>query len=136
MSVDEQVNPFNVKYSMKCYLPKNPKKWGCKLSTRTGISGYIYNFQVGGGLRSKKPLLGSTSLEAYGDSGFVVLRLTDSLGSEKHQLFPNIYFSLLELLIDLKESKKIWALSTLPILSCATRLNNLSIPNCCHYLFR
>ena len=118
MSVDEQVNPFNVKYSMKCYLPKNPKKWGCKLSTRTGISGYIYNFQVGGGLRSKKPLLGSTSLEAYGDSGFVVLRLTDSLGSEKHQLFPNIYFSLLELLIDLKEFKKIWALSTLNFRRC------------------
>ena len=37
MSVDEQVNPFNVKYSMKCYLPKNPKKWGCELSPRTGI---------------------------------------------------------------------------------------------------
>ena len=86
--------------------------------TQDWNTGYIYNFQVGGGLGSKKPLLGSTSLEACGDSGFVVLLLTDSLGSEKHQLFPNIYFSLLELLIDLKEFKKIWALSTLNFRRC------------------
>lgn len=34
VSVDEQVNPLNVKYSMKCYLPKNPKKVGMQALTQ------------------------------------------------------------------------------------------------------
>ena len=115
MSVDEQVISFKVIYRMKCYLPK---KWGYNLSPKTGISGYIYNFQVGGGLESKEPKLVSTPPKACGDSDFVVLQLTDSLGPEKHQFFFDNYFSLLELLIDLKEFRKIWTLSALNVKCC------------------
>ena len=46
-------------YSMKCYLPKKPKKWGYKFWARARISGYLYNFEVHGGLGSKGAPTGS-----------------------------------------------------------------------------
>ena len=50
MYVDEQVVPFNGLHGMKCYVHKKPKEWGYKFWARAGISSYIYNFEVHGGL--------------------------------------------------------------------------------------
>ena len=97
---------------------KKSKKWGYKLSGRAGISGYIYDFEVDGGLGSNGPRLGSAPPNACGENDFDVLRRTDSLGPERHQLFFDNYFSFLKLLIHLKEIKKIWTLSTLNVKRC------------------
>ena len=72
--VDEQVAPFKEVHSMKCYLPKKPKKWGYKFWARAGISSYIYDFEVHGGLGSKGAPTGSTAPKACGQSDFVILR--------------------------------------------------------------
>ena len=105
--------PFKGVHSMKCYLPKKPNKWDCKFWARAGISGYIYDFEVHGGLGSKGAPTGSTPPKACGVSDFVILRLTDDLGPNMHQLFFVNYIASLQLLIYLKESKKIWAMARL-----------------------
>ena len=86
MSVDEQVVQFKGVHSIKCYLPKKPKKWGYKLWGRVGTSSYIYDFKVHGGLVSKGASVGSKPPKACGESYFVILQLADDFGPNKHQL--------------------------------------------------
>ena len=52
MSVDEQIVPIKSHF-LKRYLPKKPKKLGYKMWTMAGISGYVYDFKVEGGLGNK-----------------------------------------------------------------------------------
>ena len=47
-SVDEQMIPFKGKSSLQRYLPKKPKKWGFKVFSRNGQSGFCYDFEVEG----------------------------------------------------------------------------------------
>lgn len=39
-SVDEQMIPFKGRSSLHRYLPKKPKKWGYKVFSRNGVSGF------------------------------------------------------------------------------------------------
>ena len=112
MSVDEQVVPFKGTHSLKHYLPKKPKKWGYKLWARAEISGYVYDFEVEGGLGSTGPPLGCNPPKKCGESAFMVLRLSADLSPNKHQLFFDNYFASPELMTYLG-TKKIWSLSTL-----------------------
>ena len=52
MSVEEQIVPIKSN-SLKRYLFKKPKKLGYKMWTMPGISGYVYDFEVEGGLGNK-----------------------------------------------------------------------------------
>ena len=45
-AVDEQIIPFKGKSSLRRYLPKKPKKWGFKIFSRSGQSGFCYDFEV------------------------------------------------------------------------------------------
>ena len=113
MSVDEQIVPFKGAHSLKRYLPKKPKKWGYKMWAMAGISGYVYDFELDGGLNTNGPPKGSDPPESCGESGYVVLRLSENLEPRKHQLFFDNYFASPELVDYLGNTKKIWALSTL-----------------------
>ena len=107
MSVDEQIVSFKDSHSLKSYLPKKPKKWGYKIRVMAGISGYVYDFEVEGGLGTKGPP------DSCGESGFIVLRLSKDLRPRKHQLFFDNYFVSPELVDYLGNEKKLWALSAL-----------------------
>ena len=63
MSVDEQVAPFKGVHSMKCYLSKKPKKWGCKFWAR----GYPVTYTILKFMVVWDP-------KACGESDFVILR--------------------------------------------------------------
>ena len=78
-----------------------------------GISGYVYDFEVEGGLGTKGPPNGCYPPNSCGESGFVVLRLAKDLEPGKHQLFFGNYFASPELVDYLGVKRKIWALSTL-----------------------
>lgn len=113
MSIDEQVVPFKGQHSLKRYLPKKPKKWGYKIWARAGISGYVYDFEIEGGLGSKGPPDDCVPPEKCGESDFVVLRLSAELEPLKHELFFDNYFSSPELIRFLAQEKKIWTVATL-----------------------
>ena len=42
-SVDEQINLTKL---LKQCLPKKPNKWGCKIFTRCGVTGMLYNSEI------------------------------------------------------------------------------------------
>nr|XP_004209154.1 piggyBac transposable element-derived protein 2-like [Hydra vulgaris] len=113
MSIDEQVVPFKGAHSLKRYLPKKPKKWGYKIWARAGISGYVYDFEIEGGIGTKGPPPGCNPPKQCGESAFVVLRLSNSLLPFKHTLYFDNYFASPELMIFLRTNYKVWALSTL-----------------------
>ena len=113
MAIDEQMVPFKGHHNLKRYLPKKPKKWGYELWARAGVSGYVYDFEVEGGLGSKGAPAGCDPPVECGESDFVVLRLTSGLDHFKHEMYFDNYFSSPELLRYLKEEKKIWAVATL-----------------------
>ena len=113
LSIDEQMVPFKGKHSLKRYVKNKPKKWGYKMWALAGISGYIYDFQLDGGLGvSGAPISWTDAPKACGESGNVVLRLVEHLPPDKHKVFFDNYFNSPELLKYL-ESKGIWALGTL-----------------------
>ena len=107
MSIDEQVVPFKGQHGLKRYLPKKPKKWGYKIWARAGICGYVYDFEIEGGLGSKGPPNDCVPPEKCSESDFVVLRLSAELEPLKHELFFDNYFSSPELIRFLAQEKKI-----------------------------
>ena len=52
-SVDEQMIPLKGRSSLRKYMPKKPKKWGFKVFSRSGQSGFCYDFEVEGALDPK-----------------------------------------------------------------------------------
>ena len=115
MSIDEQVIPFKGRHGLKRYLPKKPKKWGYKLWARAGgDSGYVYDFEVEGGLGSKGAPKNAVNVpHELGESEFVILRLSEELEELQHELFFDNLFSSPELMKYLSEQKKLWAVATL-----------------------
>ena len=87
ISIDEQVVPFKGKHNLKRYLSKNPKKWGYKLWAHAGLSSYVYDFEVDGGLDSKGVPTNCDPPAECGESDFVVLRLSNDLNQFQHELF-------------------------------------------------
>lgn len=107
-AVDEMMVPFKGQHSAKVYMPKKPVKWGYKLWSRAGVSGYVYNFEVCGEPKAKGPPPNFDDANQYGESEFVVLRMLNDLEPNKHLVFFDNLFSSPELLTYLK-TKQIYS---------------------------
>ena len=97
-AVDEIMVPFKGKSLLRQYLPKKPHKWGFKLWGQSGISGFLYDFDI---YQGKLKSISDTSL---GISADVVVNLTSSL-PDKHnfKVFADNYFTNLPLIVELRK---------------------------------
>ena len=112
LAVDEMMVAFKGRHKLKVYMPAKPTKWGYKIWSLAGVSGYVYNFEIVGEHDRKGAPVGEKALKGIGESGYVDARLTQSLDRGKHKVYFDNYFALPDLLVYLKE-KGIFALSTL-----------------------
>ncbi|KAH8028972.1 hypothetical protein HPB51_021674 [Rhipicephalus microplus] len=48
LAVDEMIVPFKGRHSLKVYMNKKPRKWGYKVWTLAGRSGYVYKIELYG----------------------------------------------------------------------------------------
>eukprot|EP00795_Rhopilema_esculentum_P009826 gene9826-18399_t len=113
VAIDEQVVPFKCHHNLKRYLPK---KLGYKLWAHAGISGYVYDFEVEGGVGSKGAPKDCEPPTECGESDYVVLCLTTGLSHTRCFLIiilPHQPAELFCLLKYLKQERKIWAVATL-----------------------
>ena len=78
---------------------------------RAGMSGYVYDFEVVGSQHAKGPPSG-VNTGKFGESENVVLKLSNALEENKHQLFFDNLFSSPELMVHLA-SLGIFATATL-----------------------
>ena len=76
----------------------------------TGLSGYVYNFEIVSEHDRKGAPVGQKAVKGIGESGYVVAMLTQSLDRGKRKVYFDNYFASLDLLVYLKE-KGIFALS-------------------------
>ena len=108
-SVDEQMIPFKGRSSLRRYLPKKPKKWGFKVFSRNGVSGFCYDFILDGAPDPSREECDSIGFV----SGDIVLRLCSTLPRQmSYKAYFDNYFTFLELLQKLKEWG-IWAVGTM-----------------------
>jgi hypothetical protein len=105
-SVDEMMVPFTGRSSLKQYIKSKPKPWGYKVWVRSGVSGYVYNFEVYQGASGDRP---AKELSLCAD---VVIRLCKGLENNNHKVFFDNLFTTIELLKCLRE-QKIYAIGTL-----------------------
>ncbi|KAL3218436.1 hypothetical protein MRX96_005942 [Rhipicephalus microplus] len=97
LAVGEMIIPFKGRHSLKIYMMKNPKKWGYKVWTLAGRSGYVYKFELyGDNLVSEPTGLQNTN----GESGKIVVRLTK--GCAGKEVFCDNFFASAELLAEMK----------------------------------
>ena len=99
LSVDEQICATKIRSYMKQYNPMKPNKWGFKFWAMTGISGFLYNFEVYTGQENEKRLATENNL---GASANVVIRLARNV--PRHQnyiLYFDNYFTTLGLVVSL-----------------------------------
>lgn len=98
LAVDEMMIPFKGRHSLKVYMMKKPKKWGYKVWTLAGRSGYVYRIQLYGDNLAVDP----TDIQNdIGESGKIVVRLTDDCGPGK-EIFCDNFFASVELLAEMK----------------------------------
>lgn len=105
-SVDEMMVPFTGRSSLKQYIRSKPKPWGFKIWTRSGVSGYVYAFEVYQGANGGRP---DSVLGLCAD---VVVRLCEGLEGQNHKVYFDNLFTTLPLLLHLKEMQ-IFAIGTL-----------------------
>ena len=103
-AVDEQIIPFKGKSSLRRYLPKKPKKWGFKIFSRNGQSGFCYDFEVGGA-PDPHERENISQIDSIGkSSGDVVLRMCSNLPKKQnYKVYFENYFTFPELLTKLKK---------------------------------
>lgn len=106
-SIDEMMIPFKGNAGPKQYIRNKPKPWGYKVWARSGVSGYVYDFEVYQGARANRP-----EISSLGSCADVVLRLCDGLEGKSHKVYFDNLFTTLDLL-DRLASKKIYAIGTL-----------------------
>ena len=53
--------PFKGKSLLRQYMPKKPQKWEFKLRGRSGVSGFLYDFDIYQGKVNKEPTADKTS---------------------------------------------------------------------------
>ena len=99
---DEQIIPFKGRSSLRQYLPKKPKKWGYKVFSRNGVSGFCYDF-----ILDVTPDPSREECDSIGFvSGGIVLRLCSTLPRQiSYKAYFDNYFTLLELLQKLKNGE-------------------------------
>ncbi|XP_018020808.1 piggyBac transposable element-derived protein 3-like [Hyalella azteca] len=97
--VDEQIIPTKARISLKQYNPKKPHKWGYKVISQAGSSGFVYDFEIYTGKSQKNDDLGVGVSSAY------VLRLAEGIPKHlNYKLFYDNWFSSVDLSSKLKES--------------------------------
>ncbi|KAG5899650.1 hypothetical protein JTB14_036022 [Gonioctena quinquepunctata] len=110
LCVDEQIVPFTGTFAIKQYVTGKPCPWGLKLFILCGKSGYAYDFIF---YQGKTTGLNENNLKNYGQGAYVVLHLSERIGTEKgHRLYYDNYFSSYDLLTILKD-KQIYAAGTI-----------------------
>ena len=96
-AVDEIMVPFKGKSFLKQYMPNKPHKWGFKMWGRSGISGFLYDFDLYQGRSQTK------EKTEFGICAGIVLKLTFTL--PKHcnfKVFADNFFTTLPLIEKLK----------------------------------
>ena len=72
-AVDEIMVPFKGKSLMRQYMPNKPHKWGFKIWGRSGVSGYLYDFDIYQGKTN------DVDTHNLGVSAGVVIKMASSL---------------------------------------------------------
>ncbi|KAK2713017.1 hypothetical protein QYM36_011651 [Artemia franciscana] len=99
-SIDEQMTPFKGRNTMRKYLPKKPTKWGIKVFTRAGVSGFVHDFEV---YQGKGTLVEDDIEPDLGVRGNIVLHLVSTLPEKiKNKIYFDNWFSNLKLMSLLK----------------------------------
>jgi len=105
-SVDEMMIPFTGQSSLKQYIRSKPKPWGYKVWVRSGVSGYVYDFEFYQGANGERP---AAELGLCAD---VVMRLCDGLAGKGHKVYFDNLFTTIELMKALR-TQQIYAVGTL-----------------------
>lgn len=108
-SVDEMMVAFKGHHGLKVYMKNKPTKWGYKLWSRAGISGFVYDLEICGSPTE------SMNIPGISKNGEVVLRLLQPLRQNKHKVFFDNLFSTPELFVHLRENG-MFATATLNVL--------------------
>lgn len=98
LAVEEMMIPFKGRHSLKVYMQKKPRKWGYKVWTLAGRSGYVYRFELYGDNLVSEP---ADLHHAIGESGKIVVRLTE--GCQGKEVFCDNFFASAELLAEMKQ---------------------------------
>lgn len=97
-AVDEMIIPFKGHSSLKQYVKNKPRKWGIKVFSRAGASGFVYDFEIYVGKGTVPTETG------IGISGDVVLRLVEGLPlNGNYKIFMDNWFTSHGLMVELKE---------------------------------
>ena len=73
-SIAEQIIPIKTRCPARQYLPNKSNKWGIKVWTRCGLSGFLYDFDVYLGKQEEIALA-----KQFGKIGAVVMKLVEHL---------------------------------------------------------
>lgn len=97
IAVDEVIIPFKGRHSLKVYIMKKLKKWGYKVWTLAGRSGYVYRVQ----LYNDNLVIDPADIQNdIGESTKIVVHLTeDCVGKE---VFCDNFFASAKLLQEMK----------------------------------
>ena len=101
-AINEMMVPFKDKHGVKMNMPLKTISWGYKLSCRAVISGYVYGFELVGGMGTSSTPAYIQSTHSFDENKNVVLHLTSELNPKKYKIFFGKLFDSLELLIQLK----------------------------------
>jgi hypothetical protein len=105
-AVDEQMIATKGRSNIRQYMPKKPHKWGIKVFTRCGTSGFTYDFMIYTGK------VVSPEEVDLGMSGNVVVHLTNSLPSNSdYFVYFDNFFSSIRLLSFLQK-RRVYSLCT------------------------
>lgn len=114
-SIDEMMIPYKgtKSGSRRQYIKNKPKKWGFKLYTRAGVSGFIYDFIMYGGENTFSSVEFSRKEESFGLSGKVVITLSKTISNAPGAVvyFDN-FFSSFEVMRYLRNEIGILSLGT------------------------
>ena len=83
-----------VEISSNVTCPQKPTKWGYKLWSLAGLSGYVYNFEIVGENGAKGSPPGEPFINDIVESDYVVLRFSDNLAKESKKIFLTIILLL------------------------------------------
>ena len=117
LSIDEQMVPFKGSLNVKQFIKNKPKPWGIKIYALCGTSGQMLDFILYQGSTTG---LDHSHSSVFGQSGAVVLKLSERIREKNCQLYFDNYFSNYNVLQVLRNNY-IYA-------TCTARLNRFNNP--------
>ena len=105
--VDEMMVAFKGRHKLKVHMTAKPTKWGYKIWSLAGVSGFVYNYEIVGEHDRKGAPVGETAVKGIGESGYIVGRLTQSLDCGKHKVYFDNYFASPDLPVYLKKRESL-----------------------------